>query len=153
VAADFNANYGGRIELYSIAIHSGGGNPTAIDTTVKIESIISKGDFAAGTEVVLAEITLPVVVVSAPAVTGTTPLSWDIVPDATGYRAYQSTAPYFMPSPPHVQEGSSQTYTFPLPITTNYYCIVRAYNGTVESADSNRVGRFTFTLVPGTVTP
>jgi uncharacterized repeat protein (TIGR01451 family) len=146
-AADFDAGYGGRIELYSITINSGGGNPEAIDTTVKIESIISKDGFA--TNVVLDAITLPLIVVSAPAVASTTPLSWDPVPGATGYRVYQSTAPYFMPSPPHVQEGSSQTYTFPLPITTNYYCIVRAYNGTVESADSNQVGRFTFTLVPG----
>jgi uncharacterized repeat protein (TIGR02543 family) len=58
--ADFDAGYGGRIELYSITINSYGDNPTAIDTTVKIESIISKEDFAAGTEVPLDEITLPV---------------------------------------------------------------------------------------------
>jgi hypothetical protein len=52
VAADFDAGYGGRIELYNITINSGGGNPEAIDTTLTVESIISKDDF--GTEVVLA---------------------------------------------------------------------------------------------------
>jgi len=52
VAADFDAGYGGRIELYNITINSGGGNPEPIDTTLKVESIISKDDFA--TEVVLA---------------------------------------------------------------------------------------------------
>ena len=52
MAADFDAGYGGRIELYSITINGGGGNPAAIDTTVKIESVISKDDFA--TETILA---------------------------------------------------------------------------------------------------
>ena len=60
VAADFDGGYGGRIELYSITINSGGGNPVAIDTTVKIESIISKDGFTPATNVVLDEITLPV---------------------------------------------------------------------------------------------
>ena len=58
VAAAFDAGYGGRIEVYAITITSGGGNPAAIDTTVKIESIISEDDFTTNT--VLADITLPV---------------------------------------------------------------------------------------------
>ena len=60
---------------YSIAITSGGGNPTAIDTTVKIESIISKDNFATNT--VLADITLPVHLDAneAPVITGQAALS------------------------------------------------------------------------------
>ena len=75
MAADFNAGYGGRIELYSITINSGGGNPAAIDTTVKIESIISKDNFATNT--VLADITLPVHIDAnaAPVITGQATLS------------------------------------------------------------------------------
>ena len=46
VAADFDAGYGGRIELYNITITGGGGNPEPINTTLAIESIISKDDFA-----------------------------------------------------------------------------------------------------------
>ena len=84
----------------------------------------------------------------APVVAGTSPLSWPSVPGATGYQVYESTEPYFTPSPPPVQEESSLTYTFPLN-TTNYYYIVRAFNGPTQSDNSNRVGRFTFTLVPG----
>ncbi len=56
VAADFDANYGGKIEVYSITIENGGEPALPIDTTVLIESIISKDDFV--TEVVLADITL-----------------------------------------------------------------------------------------------
>jgi len=58
VPADFDANYGGHVEIYSITISSGGGNPLAVDTSVNIASIISKDDFT--TNVILAEITLPV---------------------------------------------------------------------------------------------
>ena len=57
-AADFDAGYGGHVELYSISITNGGGNPLAIDTTVLIESIISKDGFV--TPVVLADISLPI---------------------------------------------------------------------------------------------
>ena len=74
-AADFDAGYGGRIELYSITINGGGGNPAAIDTTVKIESIISKDNFATNT--VLADITLPVHIDAnaVPVITGQATLS------------------------------------------------------------------------------
>ena len=53
-AADFDADYSGRVEIYSIVINS----PNAYSTSVKIESIISNDDFL--TEVVLADITLPI---------------------------------------------------------------------------------------------
>ncbi len=57
-AADFNANYGGRVEVYSITINSAGGNPLDIKASVLIESVISEDEFT--TETVLAAITLPV---------------------------------------------------------------------------------------------
>jgi len=50
--AAFGAGYGDRVEVYNITITSGGNNPKAIDTTLKVESIISKDDFT--TEEVLA---------------------------------------------------------------------------------------------------
>jgi hypothetical protein len=43
--------------LYNITINSGGGNPLALNASVKVESIISKDNFA--TPLVLAEIDLP----------------------------------------------------------------------------------------------
>ena len=55
-AADFDAGYAGRIEVYSISINSAGGNPLALNAIVDIESVISKDNFT--TEVVLDEITL-----------------------------------------------------------------------------------------------
>lgn len=54
--ADFDANYGGAVEEYSIVVTGPGGNPLDFDTTVFIESVISKDDFA--TETVLDDITL-----------------------------------------------------------------------------------------------
>ncbi len=53
--ADFNADYGGHVEIYNITVTSGGGDPLTIDTTVTIESIISKDGFT--TPVVLDAIT------------------------------------------------------------------------------------------------
>ena len=149
-AADFDAGYGGRIELYSITINSGGGNPTAIDTTVKIESIISKDSFA--TQTVLADITLPVVVVSAPAVSiDASQLFWDAVTGATGYKVYESTTkPYCEPADAeNVYSVTAPGYSLPAGTSHNYYYFVRAVNGPVQSDDSNRVGRFSFQLVPG----
>ncbi len=57
-ASPFDANYGGKVEIYSITLTNGGGNPLAIDTTVLIESIISKDNFV--TPVVLDSLSLPV---------------------------------------------------------------------------------------------
>jgi methionine-rich copper-binding protein CopC/uncharacterized protein YdeI (BOF family) len=59
VPADFNDGYSGLVEIYNITINSGGGNPLAIDTTVLIESIISKDNFVTQ-QVVLDDITLPI---------------------------------------------------------------------------------------------
>jgi hypothetical protein len=47
--ADFDGGYGGRIEIYSIAINSAGGNPLELNGSVKVESIISKNSFVNNT--------------------------------------------------------------------------------------------------------
>ena len=87
-------------------------------------------------------------------------LSWPPVPGATSYNVYQSTTkPYFencelgdlaivcsVNSVPGVLQPS---YTLPTDTSYNYYYFVRTVSGTVESTDSNRVGKFTFQLVPG----
>ncbi len=89
-----------------------------------------------------------------------TQLSWPPVPGAASYNVYQSTTkPYFencepgdpanvcsVNSVPGVPEPS---YTLPADTSYNYYYFVRTVNGTVESADSNRMGKFSFQLVPG----
>ena len=54
VAANFDVDYGGRIEIYKVSVNSSG-NVEPVAATVKIESIISES----GNETVLAEITLP----------------------------------------------------------------------------------------------
>ncbi len=56
--ADFDANYGGKVEEYEIVVTGPGGNPLAFDTTVFIESVISKDGYV--TETVLDDITLDV---------------------------------------------------------------------------------------------
>lgn len=58
VAVDFDGSYAQHTEVYAITITSGGGNPEPVDTTVTIESIISKDGFA--TNEVLDSITLDV---------------------------------------------------------------------------------------------
>ncbi len=56
--AAFDANYGGAVELYEITVTGPGNNPLDFDTTVFVESVISKDGFA--TETVLDDITLGV---------------------------------------------------------------------------------------------
>ena len=76
-------------------------------------------------------------------------LSWLAVSGATAYQVYESTEPYFEPSgSPSVQ--TSLAYSLPGDIINHYY-IVRAVTGPAQSDNSNRVGRFTFTVVPGTL--
>jgi hypothetical protein len=91
--------------------------------------------------IVTGELTAPAVSISVGQ------LSWLEVSRAAGYRVYENTEPYFEPSsfPP---EQTSLAYTLPSD-TINRYYIVRAVNGLVQSGDSKRVGKFTFTLVPG----
>jgi len=54
--AAFDANYGGQVEEYSIIVTGPGGLPADFDTTVLIESVISKDSYV--TETVLDDITL-----------------------------------------------------------------------------------------------
>ncbi len=58
--ADFDANYGGKVEEYSIVVTGPGGNVLDFETTVLIESVISKDGFA--TETVLDDITLGILI-------------------------------------------------------------------------------------------
>lgn len=75
-------------------------------------------------------------------------LTWPAAPGATDYEVYQSTEPYVTPSGSPVWAGPDLSY--PLPDgTTNYYFIVCAVSGSVPSESSNRVGKFTFAVVPG----
>ena len=75
-----------------------------------------------------------------------TQLMWTSVAGATSYEVYMSTsAPYFTPGAA-VYTGPSP-YTLPSG-TINYY-VVRAFMGAVPSPNSNRVGRFSFSLTPG----
>ena len=140
--------------------------PTDVDMTVP-------DDFPLGTYTVAgvikdlagneSTVTLILVVVGdrPPVVTITmSQLSWPPVPGAASYNVYQSTTkPYFencesgdpasvcsVNPAPGVPEPS---YTLPTDTSYNYYYFVRTVNGTVESADSNRVGKFSFQLVPG----
>lgn len=65
--ADFDANYGGKVEHYRITVKD---SPVTIDTTLKVESIISKDGFT--TEVVLAALEdIPVLFVKPLVVTET----------------------------------------------------------------------------------
>jgi hypothetical protein len=56
--APFDANYGGAVENYVIVVTGPGNNPLDFDTTVYIESVISKDGYL--TETVLDDITLGV---------------------------------------------------------------------------------------------
>jgi len=58
--AAFDANYGGKVEEYSIVVTGPGGNPLDFETTVFVESVISKDGFV--TETVLDDITLGVLI-------------------------------------------------------------------------------------------
>jgi hypothetical protein len=77
-------------------------------------------------------------------------LSWQPVLGAT-YNVYQSTTkPYCEPGDAeHVYPVLVPSYPVPADTSHNYYFFVRAVNGPMQSDNSNRVGRFTFTLVPG----
>ena len=74
---------------------------------------------------------------------------------ATKYQVYRSLQPYFTPgdasSPTPVAEVTATEYMDWGVINdpTAYYDVVRAVNVAGPSADSNRVGKFSFTLVPG----
>ena len=148
--AAFDAGYGGAVENYAITLTGPGGNPLAFETTVDIESVISKDGFSS--ETVLDDITLAAVVVAAPAVSiDASQVFWDAVSGATGYKVYESTIkPYCGPADAeNVYSVTVPSYSLPADTSHNYYYFVRAVNSSAQSGNSNRVGRFTFQLVPG----
>ncbi len=72
------------------------------------------------------------------------------------YNVYRAmNTPYFTPGAPYASGVTSATYTDPDATvlgdaSKNAYYIVRAVSAGLEADDSNRVGTFNFTLVPGT---
>jgi hypothetical protein len=119
--ADFDAGYGGHVEIYSISINTGG---VAVDTSVLIESIISKDDFV--TPVVLADISLPIVIDAAPSVTGVTPLN-----GATGVA---------------LDANLTVTFSEAVDVASGWYAISCARSGTHTALISG--GPSVFTLDP-----
>ncbi len=71
------------------------------------------------------------------------------------YNVYRAmNTPYFTPGAPYASGVTSATYTDPDATvlgdaSKNAYYIVRAVSAGLEGDDSNRVGTFNFTLVPG----
>ena len=99
----------------------------------------------------------PVVTIGIPTGTTNVKLTWGAVGGATLYRVWwHSTNPYFTSGGTLVTDDPNPsdltyTHTGAAASPTNYYYVVRAANASpAESADSNRTGKFTFTLVPGT---
>ncbi len=96
----------------------------------------------------------PVVTITAIGVNAV--LDWNSVPTASKYQVFRSSAPYFKPgdwssllplveptSPTHSDNGV-------LTPVNAYFYVVKAVSAAPEaSADSNRVGKFTFGLTPG----
>jgi streptogramin lyase len=76
-------------------------------------------------------------------------LNWAPVNGALEYRGWVGSQPYFEPT------GVGQLVTSPWPqpgvmnVTENYYYAVRSAAGGNVSIDSNRVGKFSFTLTKG----
>ena len=72
------------------------------------------------------------------------------------YQVFQSDQPYFDPDPTPVTGNLVKEPTDPdylhkgvMNSLTNYFYVVRAVNMVGPSANSNRVGKFTYPLVPG----
>jgi N-acetylneuraminic acid mutarotase len=79
-------------------------------------------------------------------------LSWTASTNATGYRVYRGTTPYFAPGAPYVTTPGL-TYTDTGVIgdpSTHHYYLVGAANSTGETLCANRVGEFDYALEPGT---
>jgi len=83
-------------------------------------------------------------------------LTWASVSGADFYRVWYNQQPYFTPSGTPAQANANTSFTHAIVPAdlTNYYYVVRAVDtvgsDNFESANSNRTGKFLFTLVPGT---
>ena len=85
-------------------------------------------------------------------------LGWQTVSGADFYRVWYDPQPYFTPSGAPAPDPNNSDLNFTHVIApadlANYYYVVRAVDTVgsddFESTNSNRTGRFTFTLVPGT---
>ncbi|MBN2258407.1 MAG: ExeM/NucH family extracellular endonuclease [Anaerolineaceae bacterium] len=119
--ANFDAGYGGYWEFYEITLDTGG---VAVDTTVTIESIISKDSFS--NLVVLDSITLPVLLDGAPAVSAVSPLN-----AATGVA---------------LDANLTVTFNEPVDVADSWYDITCVNSGTHTAVVSG--GPTTFTLNP-----
>ncbi|MCA9952199.1 MAG: RHS repeat protein [Anaerolineales bacterium] len=82
-------------------------------------------------------------------------LDWTYHTPNCWYQVHKDSAPYFAPSGGTLQStlpGLTLTTQFPTdvgsPLANNYY-LIRALNCSVDTAVSNRVGEFDFTIVPG----
>lgn len=93
----------------------------------------------------------PFVTIRIPTGTTNVELSWPAVDGATGYRVWYSEQPYFSPAgTPDPQAATTFTHSGVAgDVAYNYFYVVRAVNADGESANSNRVGEFTFGLTPG----
>jgi hypothetical protein len=81
-------------------------------------------------------------------------LTWSAVSGASLYRVWYSQQPYFTPGGTPAQENSSLAFTHvgaAADAAHNYFYVVRAVDtsGPYESVNSNRTGKFSFTLTPG----
>ncbi len=96
----------------------------------------------------------PHVTVRIPSATTNVELTWNAVGGATVYRVWLSDGdPYFSPVGTPAQEDATTTFTHSGVATDtdhNYFYFVRAANAQgAESVDSNRTGKFTFSLIRG----
>ena len=80
-------------------------------------------------------------------------LSWTAAPNATAYRVYRGTTPYFVPSTPYATT-TDLTYTdtgVTGDPTMNYSYRVSAVHPTGETLCDNRVGEFDVALTAGSI--
>jgi hypothetical protein len=84
-------------------------------------------------------------------------LSWNRVDTAANYQLFRSSVPYFTPGdwssgllPLPAPTATSYTDTGALTLVNSYFYVVKTVDNTPSaSANSNRVGKFTFGLVRG----
>ena len=78
-------------------------------------------------------------------------LTWTASANAAGYQVWRDAAPYFTPTGAPLDLASTPAYTDPNVIggAADYYVVTAANACGQASGISNRVGEFSFALVPG----